>query len=322
MQAIGWDDIAFVGAGLVRPECVLTTRSGHVLASDARGGVSILDLNGTVRFIAAKGAPEGFLPNGIALMPDRTVLIANLGPSGGIWSMQHDGQVTPVLLEVDGTPLPPTNFVGLDREHRVWITVSTRLFPRENAFRKGWADGFVAVLANGQARIVADGLGYTNEAIVDPSGRWLYVNETIARRTVRFPVTANGDLGLLEIVAEYPPATFPDGFAFDAEGGVWTVSVGSNRLIRVAPDGRQTILIEDQSKSRLEEIGRAFDADTFGRNELDAGRSRALGNLSSLAFGGPDLKTVYLGSLHGNRLATFRSPIAGARPVQWEFPIP
>lgn len=322
MQAIGWDDIAYVGAGLVRPECVLATRSGHVLASDARGGVSILDPDGTVRFIAAKGAPDGFLPNGIALMPDRTLLIANLGPSGGIWSMQPDGRVSPLLLELGGVPLPPTNFVGLDREGRVWITVSTRLFPREKAFRKGWADGFVAVLANGTARIVADGLGYTNEAIVDPSGRFLYVNETIARRTVRFPVNADGDLGPLEVVADYPPATFPDGFAFDAEGGVWTVSVGSNRLIRVMPDGRQTILIEDQLQSRLAEIGRAFDADTFGRNELDAGRARALGNLSSLAFGGPDLRTVYLGSLHGNRLATFRSPITGAPPVQWDFPVP
>lgn len=322
MQALGWDDIAYVGAGLVRPECVLTTRTGHVLASDARGGVSVLDPDGTVRFIAATGAPEGFLPNGIALRPDRTMLIANLGPSGGIWSMQPDGRVNPLLLEIGGVPLPPTNFVGLDREGRVWITVSTRLFPREQAFRKGWADGFIAVLDKSGARIVADGLGYTNEAIVDPTGRWLYVNETIARRTVRFPVQRNGDLGPRELVAQYPPATFPDGFAFDAEGGVWTVSVGSNRLIRVAPDGRQTILIEDQTRSRLAEIAHAFDADRFGRNELDAGRSRALGNLSSLAFGGPDLRTVYLGSLHGNRLATFRSPIAGAPPVQWGFEAP
>ena len=36
-------------------------------------------------------------------------------------------------------------------------------------------------------------------------------------------------------------------------------------------------------------------------------------------IGGPDLKTVYLGSLFGTRVATFRSPIAGAKPVQWDF---
>ena len=40
--------------------------------------------------------------------------------------------------------------------------------------------------------------------------------------------------------------------------------------------------------------------------------TRTLGNLASVAFGGPDLRTVYLGSLFGSRIATFRSPVAGA----------
>jgi sugar lactone lactonase YvrE len=38
------------------------------------------------------------------------------------------------------------------------------------------------------ARIVADGLGYTNECAIDISGQWLYVNETFSRRLSRFPV--------------------------------------------------------------------------------------------------------------------------------------
>ena len=40
------------------------------------------------------------------------------------------------------------------------------------------------------------------------------------------------------------------------------------------------------------------------------------------AFGGTDLKTVYLGNLGnlaGDRIPAFRSPIAGAEPVQWCF---
>jgi hypothetical protein len=38
-----------------------------------------------------------------------------------------------------------------------------------------------------------------------------------------------------------------------------------------------------------------------------------------VAFGGPDLKTVYLGNLAGKAIPTFRSTIAGAEPVQWRF---
>lgn len=311
--------LEFVGAGLCRPECVLTTRSGDIFVSDRRGGVSVLRPDGSSTLIEARGRPDGFLPNGIALLPNRDLLIANLSPPGGVWRLKPDGESSLHLAEVDGTPLPPINFVGLDRQGRTWVTVSTRLLPRERAFRKNWADGFIVVEDERGARIVADGIGYTNEAIVDPTGRWLYVNETVARRTIRFPIRPGASLGKPEIVAEYPPATFPDGFTFDAEGGVWTVSVASNRVIRVAPDGTQHIVLEDADPETLRQVAEAFEEDRFGRDEMDAGRSRPLGNLASIAFGGNDLRTVYLGSLHGERLASFRSPIAGAEPIHWAF---
>ena len=36
-----------------------------------------------------------------------------------------------------------------------------------------------------------------------------------------------------------------------------------------------------------------------------------------VTFGGPDLKTVYLGSLKGNTIPYFRSPVAGLPMVHW-----
>lgn len=37
--------------------------------------------------------------------------------------------------------------------------------------------------------------------------------------------------------------------------------------------------------------------------------------MASVTFGGPDLRTVYLGSLMGSRLPTLRSPVAGLPPA-------
>jgi sugar lactone lactonase YvrE len=319
MLTIDPADVDFVGAGLARPECVLATRSGDLFVSDKRGGVAHIDPDGQTKFIAARDHPDGFMPNGIALMPNRDVMIANLGAAGGVWRMTPAGDITLVLSEVDGVALPPPNFVGLDRAERLWVTVSTRRLPREEAFSKGVADGFVVVMEKGGARIVADDIGFTNEAVVDPTGTWLYVNETIGRRTIRFPIRNDGALGPREVVATYPPATFPDGLTFDAEGGVWIVSVASNRVIRVAADGAVHVVLEDADPERMQEIEAAFHAGPIGRDELDAGKARPLGNLASIAFGGLDLKTVFLGSLHGTQIATFRSPIAGAAPVHWNF---
>ena len=312
---ISADSVGKIGNGLSRPECVLTTRSGDLYVSDKRGGVSWIRPDGGTTFIQARNAPEGFLPNGIALLPDRSFLIADLGPGGGVYHLAQDGTLSPRLLEIGGRRLPPTNFVGIDRESRIWVTVSTWKIPRERAARKDYADGFIIVIDERGPRIVAEGLGFTNEAIVDPSGRWLYVNETIGRRNSRFPIRPDGSLGPKEVVAKFGAGTFPDGFAFDAEGGVWVVSVVSNRVLRVAADGKQTVVMEDADPENLARVEEAFQNDRYGRPEMDSGSTRSLRNLSSIAFGGPDLRTAYLGSLFGESIFTFPSPVRGAEPV-------
>ena len=319
MYHISLDQVSFIGQGLHRPECVLTTKQGDLFVTDSRGGISVLRADGTQDFMKATGVPDGFLPNGIALTPERHFLIANLAAEGGVWRMDQSGEATLLLDRIDGEIMPPVNFVGLDRSGRTWITYSTRLQPREGAMTKCWADGFIAVMDEKGARIVADNIGYTNEAIVDPTGQWLYVNETVAQRTIRFPIGANAQLGDREVVAAYPPATFPDGFTFDSEGGVWCVSVASNRVFHVSKDGKQTIVLEDNDPARMKEVADAFDSGTFERQHIDAGKERSLNNIASIAFGGDDLKTVYMGSLFGDGIATFRAPVAGAPPVQWEF---
>jgi SMP-30/Gluconolactonase/LRE-like region len=226
------------------------------------------------------------------------------------------------VIEVKGMALPPTNFVHAeqqDGELRLWVSVSTRHVPREQAFSRDVADGYIVLKDRTDVRIVADGLGFTNEVKVDPSGRWLYANETIARRLSRFAIRARGELGPRQTVAEFGDATFPDGFDFDAEGGIWIASVVSNRLLRLAPDGSQTVILEDADPEAVERAERDYAENCLSRADIDGGRNRTLGNLSSVAFGGPDLKTVFLGSLFADQIATFRSPIAGAAPAHWRY---
>ena len=46
--------------------------------------------------------------------------------------------------------------------------------------------------------------------------------------------------------------------------------------------------------------------------------STKLKNISSIAFGGSDLKTIYLGCLLGKQVATFKSNICGLEPSHWK----
>jgi len=312
-------DVEFFGSGLDRPECVLPTASGDIFTS-YRHGVARVAQDGTTTLIAGRNRPDDFLPNGIALLPDRSFLLANLGRDGGVWHMDGDGTLTPWLTEVDGQRLPPTNFVGRDAAGRTWITVSTKVYPRESVLRKDWADGFVVLVDDRGARIVADGIGFTNEGIVDPTGRFLYVNETMGRRLSRFPIRGDNSLGEKEVVCQFGAGVFPDGFAYDANGDVWIVSVVSNRVIHVdVKTGKDTMILEDCDAALVAEADHFHATSVMPRRCLDAGQVRPLGNVASIGFGGPDLKTVFLGSLFNTRIGRFRSDVAGAEPVQFRY---
>jgi sugar lactone lactonase YvrE len=325
MPRIDLDALGSVGGGLRRPECVLCTAGGDVFTADWRGGVAWIRPDGTTRLIAGAlgdGGPP-LQPNGIALMRDGAFLLADLSDRrAGVWRLLPDGSVEPFLREVAGAALPPVNFVCTDSRDRVWITVSTRLQPRALDYRPTAASGFVVLVDGRGARVVADGLGYTNECRLDAAEEFLYVNETFARRTTRFRIQRDGSLTHRETAATYGAGTFPDGLALDAGGGLWITSIVSNRLIRVDPSGHQDRVLEDAEPEHIHEVEEAFQAGCMGRGHLDAIRSRRLKSISSLAFGGPDLRTGYLGCLLGDSLATLRSPVAGVPPVHWTYPTP
>lgn len=312
--------LSWCGSGLVRPECVLARADGTLFTADWRGGVCQLLPDGSQRLRTAR-LPGGnaLRPNGIALAADGSVLMAQLGENdGGIWRLSHDDRLEPWLMAVQGQDLPPTNFVLPTADGGAWVTVSTRRTPRALGYRREGGDGFIVrARPDGQAEIAADNLGYTNEVAVHPSGQWLYVNETFARRLSRFPLRANGTLGAKEVVTRFGPGTFPDGLGFDEEGHAWVVSIISNRVIRVAPDGAQTLWLEDADAAHLAWVEAAFDAGTLGREHLDRAAGQVLKNISSIAFTGPHRRTAVFGCLLGDRLATLPLPVAGAMPLHW-----
>jgi sugar lactone lactonase YvrE len=315
--------LGMFGRGLTRPECVLCTTAGDVVVSNWQGGVTHIRPDGGQRDIVAADETPGRPPigtNGFALLANGDFLLANLhNDGGGVWQLRPDGQAEPFLTEVDGHTLEPSNYVGLDRQGRIWITVSTRHKPRSLAQRPDIADGYIVLVDERGARVVADHLGYTNEAIVGGSGDWLYVNETFGRRTSKFPIRADGTLGPRQTLTEYGAGTYPDGLAFDEEGAVWITSVISNRVIRVEPDGTQQIIVEECDAGTLAQIEIDFLDHRFGPHSHEAIKTEVMQSISSIAFGGPDRRTAYLGNLLDDKLYTFRSPVAGLPMAHWEF---
>jgi sugar lactone lactonase YvrE len=299
-------DLQKVGVDLHRPECVLTHPSGDVFVPDWRGGVTRIGPDGTQDTWLAHAPPIELRPNGIALEPDGSFLLANLGEAGGVWRLRRNGAVEPFVTQVEGMTLPPANFVVVDDQQRSWISVSTRHVPRHQAWQPGVADGFIVLVDSAGARIVADNLHYTNEIRPDPTGSWLYVVETFGRRLGRFRIRADGSLGEGETVATLGHGCFPDGFAFDGTGRIWITSLISNRLLRLLDGSVQTIL-EDLNPEHVDAVERAFASGRMGPEHLGRIPGTTLQQLTSVAFVDTGGRWVYLGSLHAPCLYRFRA---------------
>lgn len=317
------DTIEFIGSGLNRPECVLTTAAGMVYSCDWRGGVAAIRPDGSQTLWTGTTAdlPEGLRPNGIALEPDGSFLFANLGDQvGGLWRLRRNGQVEPILTEIDGNALLPSNFVHRDWQNRVWLTVSSGRMPRSLDFNPEAASGFIVLIDEKGGRIVADGLGFTNECLPDPAGINLYVVETYTRRLSRFPILPGNRLGPKLIVAEFGRGQFPDGMAFDADGNIWIAGIVSNQLIKVdVARGASQTWLEDSDPGYVAEIENAYLRGTLDQTYMQRLVSRKLRNISSIAFGGPDLRTGFLGCLLGESIARLKMPVAGHPPVHWRY---
>jgi sugar lactone lactonase YvrE len=322
---IGVEQLGFVGHDLKRPECVLCMPSGRLYVAHRGGGILRVEPDGTQSLLQWQQSADAqdFIPNGFALLPDGTFLIANMGHDGGVWARRPGGRVEPYLMEADGERLTKANFVFNDEQGRVWITVTTRSDPLSNAMtglgQPELKDGFVCMVDGKGARIAADGFAFTNEARIEPGGGRLYVVETQGRRITRFRLSGSGELSGRETFAGFGHGTFADGIAFDAEGHLWVTSIVSNRLFRIAPDGAAALVFEDGNTEHIARVEAALCDRSIAREHFYLKSGSRVQNVASIAFGGPDLRTAYLGSLAGDTIASFRSPVAGLALPHWKY---
>ena len=318
MKLIDLNHLKFIGNNLKRPECVLVDKEETLHVADWRGGVTLIYKNGVQKTILANGSfkPK---PNGIAIHPDGGWLLTHLGDNdGGVYRLSLNGDLKPYLLEINKELLPPTNYVHIDNLGRVWITVSTRLIPRILGCTPNFKDGFIILIDENEPRIVAENLGFTNECLIHPITGELYVNETFSRCLSKYSVSSKGHLYDKKTVMEFGIGEFPDGFAFDVEGGIWVTCIVSNKVIRISSNGEREIIINDSDINHIQYVEDAYQKGILERKHLDNIVSTRLKNISSICFGGSDLKNVFLGCLLGDEIATFKSEIAGLQPTHWE----
>lgn len=301
-----------IGQGLSRPENVLAFRDGTVYTSSNRGYVARIHPDGSQSTIGSIPVGE---PTSMALDADGNLLVNNTS-DGKLYRFSLHGHTEVVLDTINGQPIGSTNYVFRDSKARTWLAVSSRRTPPFAEYLVQ-PDGYIVLIDDKGPRIVADGLYFPNEIKLDQTESYAYVPETFGRRVLRFRVQNDGSLVEREVFGPTTlgVAALPDGLSLDADGNVWVLIVSHNSLVVIARDGQVHSVFADPNPPALSTLASAYAAGAIPRHVLADCAGSTLKLPTSIAFGGPDLQTAYIGSLGMPYLLSFRSPIPGL-PLQ------
>ena len=323
--------IRYAGHDLARPECILAEPNGSLWAADARGGVTRIDPDGAQELITQKRSGHfaqaaddasrfltGTLPNGLAFAANGDILISNFG-TDCLEIMSRDGATRLLADSIDGEPIGKVNFVLRDSQDRIWITVTTRIKNWMHALRTDLADGYVARYIDGKFHIVADGFHFTNEIRFDAKEEWMYVVETTGGCVSRLRVDAKGKLSNREVFgpSRLGKGAWPDGIAFDSVGNLWGTMVYSDKLFVLTPEGDLRVLLDEGDPEKVGPLEQQFFDGKVTQDVLFATGQGIAPWMASVTFGGPDLQTIYIGSLKGKRIPYFPAPAPGLPMVHW-----
>lgn len=335
--AVDRASISTIGRDLQRPECILAERDGSLWAADARGGVTRIAPDGSQQFIGQRANArfgntavdsskafeakftQGTLPNGLAFSADGSLLIANFG-TDCLELMSRDGRTRTLHDRIGGQPIGKVNFVLRDSKNRIWLTISTRVNPWTLAAASRVCDGYIAILDEHGLRVVADNFHFTNEIRLDAKEEWLYIVETTGPHLTRMRLVESERGVALANREVFGPANLggnPDGIAFDAHGNLWCTLVMVDRLIAITPQGDVRLLLDDGDPAASRNLLAKMQAGTATADDMARARGTIAPWMASITFGGPDLRTVYLGSLLGTTIPYFRSPVPGLPMVHW-----
>jgi gluconolactonase len=327
--------LQWIGHDLQRPECILAEPDGTLWSADARGGVVKLNPDGTQQivqqsrseFFSETGSEasrylQGTLPNGLAFAKNGDFLISNFG-TDCLEHMSRDGKSRVLADSIDGRPVGKVNFVLRDSQDRIWITVSTRIKNWMHALRTDLPDGYIARYEDGAFRIVADGFHFTNEIRFDAKEEFLYVVQTTGGCIERLRVDDKGNLNGRETFgpSSLGKGAWPDGIAFDSYGNLWGTMVYSDKLFVLTPQGDLRVLLDEGDPQKVDALEQAFLRNQVTEDVLFATGQGIAPWMASVTFGGPDLQTVYIGSLKGKRIPSFRAPVPGLPMVHWPGPL-
>ncbi len=202
----------------------------------------------------------------LVLTEDPQVLCLVLGSRLLLWNPSTDERKE-YGFPLDGWPMVRYNEAGVDPMGRLWLgSMANNANPDGSRRQVIAGKGSLIRIDSDGATIMRQKIGIVNTIAWNPAGSCLYSGDTLANeiRSYRFD-KKYGDLNEPTSFLKGFPSGRPDGSAIDREGSLWNCRYGGGCIIRVSPSG-----------------------------EIQERVMFPTSNVTSCAFGGPSLTTLYV----------------------------
>ena len=245
----GWSfnpDMIFpADRSLNRPEDGVALQDGRVVVADQADGLRIVSADGSSRPFG-KFADAGYVhnppetvggPNGVTLEPAGThILVADVF-RGGLYRVDITTEATELVYQHQFG----INMARGDRSGGIWFTQSTQNKPEQgerDLFRSvdiPTPDGALYYLPprNGGESCVAvplvEGLSFANGLVLDETGGYLYMAETMAGRVLRYRLDVQAGRVTDQTVAL--EGVKPDNLELDRHNRLWIANLVRNEIV-------------------------------------------------------------------------------------------
>jgi sugar lactone lactonase YvrE len=209
----------------------------------------------------------------LSLTTDPARLLVALGSRLILWNPATDARV-PLARPEPRTPYNRLNDGATDPNGVFWIGSMRNNVAVDGAHQdvSGTTGSLYRVAGDGQVSVWDTGYGITNTVAWSPDGKTFYCGCSVANviYAYDYDVPAASLSNRRPFVADLKRGV-PDGSAVDSQGFLWNCRYGGHCIVRVAPDGTIDGIVE-----------------------------MPVSNVTNCAFGGDDLRTLYVttASLH------------------------
>lgn len=269
-------NVQIVADGLDHPECVAMHPDGSIWAGGEGGQIYRISTNGHVEEVANTG---GFVL-GLAFSPQGWLAVCDLKKKM-VWKYSPAKKTLEAFARgAAGMYFQTPNFPVFDRAGNLYVSDSGNFRQDNGVIFKFNMDGTSVIWHEGP-------FPFANGMALSADQKKLFVVSTWLPGVEAININDDGSAGEKIKLVEMP-RTCPDGIAADVEGNLYISCYAPNVIYRLEASGKLKILIKDWE-------------------------SHTICNPTNVAFGGKDLKDLYIANLGRWHISKLRLDVAGLK---------